>query len=51
MYTINTTGSYRNPWGLFLGSQCVSMHPSYAAALRAMRTIEYFGGVKPQEAR
>lgn len=36
MYTINTTGSYRNPWGLFLGSQLVSSWPNYAAAAREL---------------
>ena len=39
MYTINTTGSCRNPWGIFLGSQIISHHPNYAAAARALERL------------
>ena len=40
MYTINSTGSYRHPWGLFLGSQCVGTYSSYENAYRAMKRLE-----------
>lgn len=38
-FIIATTGSARNPWGVFAGSQLVSSHPNYEAAARELARL------------